>query len=121
VHEGTIKQRRDPDMASTDKRKQSLYFADDTLGEIMAEAIRLDRSLSWVIQCAWRLASREVRRFPPADHPATASGPGPRAPDGWLAPAPEKQSCSLPEPQPDPQVREFLRGKFEYAQTMTQG
>jgi uncharacterized small protein (TIGR04563 family) len=107
-------------MASTDKRKQSLYFADDILDEIMAEAIRLDRSLSWVMQCAWRMASRELRKFPPADQLA-ASGAGPKTPDGRLAPAPEKQSSSLPEPQPDPQVRDFLRGKFEYTQPMTQG
>jgi len=108
-------------MASTDKRKQSLYFADDMLNEIMREAIRLDRSLSWVMQCAWRIASKEVRKFPPVDHPVAASGTGPETPDGWLAPAPETQTGSLPEPQPDPQVREFLRGKFENTHTMTQG
>ena len=108
-------------MAGTDKRKQSLYFADDMLNEIMTEAIRLDRSLSWVIQCAWRLASEEVHKFPPVEHPVTVSGTGPNTPDGWLAPAPETQTYSLPEPQPDPQVREFLRGKFENTGTMTEG
>jgi len=108
-------------MASTNKRKQSLYFADDMLNEIMMEAVRLDRSLSWVIQCAWRLASEEVRKFPPVVPPVTASGTGPKTPDGWLPPAHETQTCSLPEPQPDPQVREFLKGKFENTETMTQG
>ena len=108
-------------MANTEKRKQSLYFAEDMLNEIMTEAIRLDRSLSWVMQCAWRMASEEVRKFPPVDHPVAASGTGPKTPDGWLAPSPETQACSLPEPQPDPQVREFLRGKFENTQTMAQG
>ena len=106
-------------MASTDKRKQSLYFAEDMLSEIMTEANRLDRSLSWVMQCAWRLASKEVCKFPSVDHPVTASGARAKAPDGRLAPAPETQTSSLPEPQPDPRVREFLRGKFENAQTMT--
>jgi uncharacterized small protein (TIGR04563 family) len=108
-------------MASIEKRKQSLYFADDMLNEITTEAIRLDRSLSWVMQCAWRLASKEIRKFPPVDPPVAASGTGPKTPDGWLAPAPETQTSSLPEPEPDPQVREFLRGKFETTQTMTQG
>ncbi len=108
-------------MASTDKRKQSLYFADDMLNEIMKEAIRLDRSLSWVMQCAWRVASKDVHKFPPVDRPVAASEASPEAPDGRLAPAPETQACSLPEPQPDPQVREFLVGKFENTQTMTQG
>jgi uncharacterized small protein (TIGR04563 family) len=108
-------------MASTDKRKQSLYFADDMLSEIMAEANRLDRSLSWVMQCAWRVASSEVRKFPSVESPATAAGSGPTAPEVRLAPAPEAQAGSLPEPQPDPQVRDFLRGKFENTQAMTQG
>jgi uncharacterized small protein (TIGR04563 family) len=108
-------------MASTDKRKQSLYFGDDMLNEIMAEANRLDRSLSWVMQCAWRMASSEVRKFPTVEHSVAASGSGPKTPDGWLAPAPETQAGPLPVPQPDPQVREFLRGKFENTQAMTQG
>ena len=46
-----------------DKRKQSLYFQEDTLQEIQAEAIRQDRSLSWVVQRAWALA-REVTGEP---------------------------------------------------------
>ena len=33
-------------MAGTEKQKQSLYFPEETLREIMKEAIRLDRSLS---------------------------------------------------------------------------
>ena len=108
-------------MASTDKRKQSLYFAEDMLNEIMTEANRLDRSLSWVMQCAWRMASSVIRKFPPVDQPVASSESSPKAPDTWLAPAPETETSSLPEPQPDPQVREFLKGKFENTQPMTQG
>ncbi len=51
-------------MAATDKRKQSLYFPEDMLREIQDEANRLDRSLSWVVQQAWRLARNEITRFP---------------------------------------------------------
>ena len=51
-------------MASTDKRKQSLYFPEHMLGEIKAEANRQDRSLSWIVQQAWRLARHRVHSFP---------------------------------------------------------
>lgn len=48
----------------TDKRKQSLYFPEDMLAEIKREALRQDRSLSWIVQQAWRLAREEIRKFP---------------------------------------------------------
>jgi len=43
-----------------EKRKQSLYFPEEMLREIQQEAIRLDRSLSWLVQQAWRLARERV-------------------------------------------------------------
>ena len=48
-------------MAATEKQKQSLYFPEDTLREIMTQANRLDRSLSWTVQQAWRLAREGLR------------------------------------------------------------
>ncbi len=51
-------------MASTDKRKQSLYFPEEMLQEIQLEANRQDRSLSWIVQQAWRIARGEITRFP---------------------------------------------------------
>jgi len=51
-------------MSSSDKRKQSLYFPEDMLKEIQEEATRQDRSLSWIVQQAWRIARNEVKRFP---------------------------------------------------------
>ncbi|MHB8418631.1 MAG: TIGR04563 family protein [Myxococcales bacterium] len=51
-------------MPPTDKRKQSLYFPEDMLKEIQEEANRLDRSLSWMVQHAWRLARQELARYP---------------------------------------------------------
>lgn len=48
----------------TDKRKQSLYFPEDMLAEIQAEANRQDRSLSWIVQKAWKLARLEIKKFP---------------------------------------------------------
>jgi uncharacterized small protein (TIGR04563 family) len=50
--------------SGSDKRKQSLYFPEAMLQEIKDEASRLDRSLSWVVQRAWKLARPEIRRIP---------------------------------------------------------
>jgi uncharacterized small protein (TIGR04563 family) len=51
-------------MSSTDNRKQSLYFPEDMLEEIQREATRQDRSMSWVVQQAWRIARSEIRKLP---------------------------------------------------------
>ena len=48
----------------TDKRKQSLYFPEAMLAEIKEEAARLDRSLSWIVQRAWRIARPDLRKLP---------------------------------------------------------
>jgi uncharacterized small protein (TIGR04563 family) len=47
-------------MAGSDKRKQSLYFPK----EIQEEAARQDRSLSWIVQKAWKIARREIMKYP---------------------------------------------------------
>jgi uncharacterized small protein (TIGR04563 family) len=49
--------------AST-KKKVTLYFNAPMLAETQKEAIRQDRSISWIIQAAWRKAKDEVRRLP---------------------------------------------------------
>ncbi len=46
------------------KKKVTLYFSSAVLGETQQEAIRQDRSISWIMQAAWRLAREEVRRLP---------------------------------------------------------
>ena len=53
-----------PPMATSDKRKQSLYFPEQMLKEIQEEAARQDRSLSWIVQKAWKLSRREIMKFP---------------------------------------------------------
>lgn len=50
--------------SQTDKRKQSLYFPEDMLAEIKREALRQDRSLSWIVQQAWRLSRDKIKEFP---------------------------------------------------------
>ncbi len=53
-----------------DKRKQSLYFPKSMLKEIADEAARQDRSLSWLVQKAWRLAREEIKRHPASTRPS---------------------------------------------------
>ena len=62
-------------MAGTDKRKQSLYFPEDMLNEIQAEANRQDRSLSWIVQQAWKAARAQIMKMPGMDE----LGPPPAA------------------------------------------
>ena len=50
--------------SKTDKRKQSLYFPESMLQEIKEEAARLDRSLSWVVQRAWKISRTEIKKLP---------------------------------------------------------
>ena len=49
--------------------KQSLYFPSQQLEEIKMEAERLDRSISWVVQRAWKLALIELRKLPSSTLP----------------------------------------------------
>ena len=62
-------------MATTDKRKQSLYFPEEMLAEINAEAARLDRSLSWVVQAAWKNARDRIKSFPGVNDEGTPTTP----------------------------------------------
>ena len=91
-------------MASTDKQKQSLYFPENMLREIMNEANRLDRSLSWMVQQAWRLAREHVRSFPSVE---------PRGGVERARPPAHEERDAGAERLPSPELREFLKGKFE--------
>ncbi|ABS28221.1 TIGR04563 family protein [Anaeromyxobacter sp. Fw109-5] len=51
----------------SEKRKQSLYFPEDMLREIQEEATRQDRSLSWIMQQAWRSARARIATMPGMD------------------------------------------------------
>jgi uncharacterized small protein (TIGR04563 family) len=76
------------------KRKVTLYFNSAMLAETQKEAIRQDRSVSWIIQAAWRLARDEVKRMPSSGMP--------------MAPAanniPNTASLDTPTPLPQPQT-----------------
>lgn len=47
--------------------KQSLYFPEHMLEEIQKEAKRQDRSISWIVQQAWKVARGELRKIPSAN------------------------------------------------------
>ena len=51
-------------MNGSDKRKQSLYFPEEMLAEIGNEAMRQDRSMSWIVQKCWKAARKEIMRMP---------------------------------------------------------
>ena len=51
-------------MAQGETRRQNLYFPADMLKELQAEAARQDRSISWLIQQAWKIARSELRKIP---------------------------------------------------------
>jgi len=51
-------------MPGTDHRKQSLYFPEEMLMEIQHEATRQDRSLSWIVQQAWKVARGDIQKMP---------------------------------------------------------
>jgi uncharacterized small protein (TIGR04563 family) len=63
---------------ASDKRKQSLYFPEEMLREIQSEATRQDRSLSWIMQRAWRTAREMVAKMPGTEDLAP-TGTAPRA------------------------------------------
>jgi uncharacterized small protein (TIGR04563 family) len=53
-----------PGSVQAAKKKVTLYFSSAMLEETQREAIRQDRSISWIIQAAWRMARDEVHRLP---------------------------------------------------------
>ena len=68
-------------MNGTDKRKQSLYFPEAMLKEITDEATRQDRSISWIVQKAWKAARKAI-----------LSSPGTPGTDDDLSEAPPSQT-----------------------------
>jgi uncharacterized small protein (TIGR04563 family) len=51
-------------MISYEKRKRSLYLPDEHLSEMLHEAKRQDRSLSWIVQQAWLVARDDIKSLP---------------------------------------------------------
>ena len=51
-------------MNRTDKRKQYVYIPEPMLSETKRECERQERSLSWIIQRAWKIARGEIMKTP---------------------------------------------------------
>lgn len=51
-------------MGQGETRRQNLYFPSDMLAELQSEAERQDRSISWLIQQAWKIARGELKKIP---------------------------------------------------------
>ncbi len=51
-------------MNGSEKRKQSLYFPEDMLKEIGNEAMRQDRSMSWIVQKSLKAARKDIMSMP---------------------------------------------------------
>jgi uncharacterized small protein (TIGR04563 family) len=62
---------------SSQKKKVTLYFNAAMLAETQKEALRQDRSVSWIIQAAWRIARDEMRRMPEALSASNGQTPRP--------------------------------------------
>jgi uncharacterized small protein (TIGR04563 family) len=51
-------------VGSRPTRRQALYFPSEMLEELQKESKRQDRSISWLIQQAWRVGRIELRKMP---------------------------------------------------------
>ena len=68
---------------SEDIREQALYFPVTVVDELLREAARLDRSVSWCLQGAWTRARGQIAALPsapqddgaPRDHGTEVAAP----------------------------------------------
>ena len=51
-------------MPAGKSKRQALYFPSEMLEDIQLEAQRQDRSISWLIQQAWRIARADLQKVP---------------------------------------------------------
>jgi uncharacterized small protein (TIGR04563 family) len=72
--------RKGQSVVPSPKKKVTLYFSSAMLEETQREAIRQDRSISWIIQAAWRMSRDEVRKLPSVAGVPLAPPPEPAAP-----------------------------------------
>jgi len=46
------------------KKKLTLYFPQEVVDDARREAERQDRSISWILQTAWRIAREDIEAQP---------------------------------------------------------
>lgn len=49
------------------KKKLTLYFSEEVLNETKSEALRQDRSVSWILETAWKMSREHVQALPGID------------------------------------------------------
>ncbi len=49
------------------KKKMTLYFSEEVINETKQEALRQDRSLSWIMEVAWKIARERLQTMPGVD------------------------------------------------------
>lgn len=49
------------------KKKMTLYFSEELINETKQEALRQDRSLSWIMEVAWKIARERLQSMPGMD------------------------------------------------------
>jgi uncharacterized small protein (TIGR04563 family) len=49
------------------KKSVTLYFPEALLDDMRGESLRQERSLSWIIETAWRMAREDVSKLPGID------------------------------------------------------
>lgn len=57
------KRKAEPEVPTTDPRKISVYFPETLVHEVDEQALRLERSRSWVLQKVWKLGRDEIRKL----------------------------------------------------------
>ncbi len=51
-------------MSKAHTKRQALYFPAEMLADLQREAARQDRSISWLIQQAWKISRGDMRKIP---------------------------------------------------------
>jgi uncharacterized small protein (TIGR04563 family) len=46
------------------KQKLTIYVPDDVFNEMKNESDRQDRTVSWLVEHAWRLSRKQVQSYP---------------------------------------------------------
>ena len=49
------------------KKKMTLYFSEEIVNQTKREALRQDRSLSWIMEVAWKIAHQKLESMPGVD------------------------------------------------------
>lgn len=59
--------------STTVYRRQAVYLPEEISKDLLAEALRIDRSPSWVMRKVWEIAREELKFYPPAPVPTPPS------------------------------------------------